>query len=47
MGSIIFLGFHFLARFNTQYDFVIFSFLVSLDTISLLKLVKMLRKKTV
>lgn len=43
MGTLLFLGFHFIAKYNTQYDFVIFCFLVSLDTISFLKLVKMLR----
>lgn len=45
MGTLFFLGFHYAAKFNTQYDFVILCFLISLDTLSLLKLVKMLRKK--
>jgi len=47
MGTLFFLGFHFIARYNTQYDFVIFCLLVSLDTLSFLKLFKMLRKKSV
>lgn len=47
MGTIFFLGFHFAAKYNTPYDFVILCFLISLDTLSLLKLVKMLRKKAV
>ncbi len=47
MGTIFFLGFHYIAKYNTQFDFVIFCFLVSLDTLSLLKLIKMFRKKAV
>lgn len=42
---MFFLGFHYIAKFNTEYDFVIFCFLVSLDTLSALKLAKMLVKK--
>jgi len=43
MGTIFFLAFHYLAKFNTGYDFVILCFLLSLDTLSLLQLVKMLK----
>ncbi len=45
MGTLFFLGFHFIARFNTDYDFVILCFLLSLDTISALKLAKMVLKR--
>lgn len=43
MGTLFFLGFHYIAGFNTEYDFVIFCFLLSLDTLSGLKLFKILR----
>jgi hypothetical protein len=44
MGTLFFLVCHFFAKFNTQYDFVILSFLLSLDSLAALKFMKVLRK---
>lgn len=44
MGTVLFLVFHFIFKFDTLYDFVILSFLVSLDSIFILKLLELKKK---
>lgn len=43
MGTLLFLFFHFGMKYNTEFDFAILCALVSLDTLSLLKALKLLR----
>jgi len=44
MGTVLFLIFHFVFKFNTLYDFVILSGLASLDSIAVLKFLELKKK---